>query len=80
MRFNFGEGWVDTTVKGYLKMLLKTVWIEGEGFSGKRPFGDSGWWEDLSDALIKVGVFESDPQGDPPVDYEDVILSCIDSL
>lgn len=40
------------TVKGYLKALLFTLWDEGEGFSGKRPFGNSGWECDLTDALI----------------------------
>jgi len=40
------------TVKGYLKALLSTLWDEGEGFSGKRPFGNSGWEYDLTDALI----------------------------
>ena len=27
----------------YFASLLHTLWIEGEGFSGKRPFGNSGW-------------------------------------
>lgn len=40
------------TVKGYLKALLFTLWDEDEGFSGKRPFGNSGWEYDLTDALI----------------------------
>lgn len=40
------------TVKGYLKALLFTLWDEGEGFSGKRPFGNSAWEYDLTDALV----------------------------
>ena len=31
------------TVKDYLKTLLHTLWDEEDGFSGKRPFGNSGW-------------------------------------
>lgn len=39
------------TVRDYLKALLLVVWREGESFSGKRPFGNSGWDNDLLDAL-----------------------------
>jgi len=44
------------TVREYLKKLLSTLWEEGEGFSGKRPFGNSGWELDLYLPLIKAGV------------------------
>lgn len=47
-----------TTVKGYLKMLLQHLWAEGEGFSGKRPFGNSGWEYDLYKALVAKGLVE----------------------
>jgi hypothetical protein len=42
-----------TTIKGYLKALLFTLWDEGEGFSGKRPFGNSNWEDDVAFALVK---------------------------
>lgn len=45
-----------TTVREYLKALLTTLWAEGEGFSGKRPFGNSGWEFDLYKPLIKAGA------------------------
>jgi len=41
------------TVKGYLKALLFTLWDEDEGFSGKRPFGNSGWEYELTEPLIE---------------------------
>lgn len=44
------------TIKGYLKLLLTTIWEEGEDFSGKRPFGNSGWEYDLYTPLVKAGV------------------------
>lgn len=44
-----------TTIRGYLVALLAEVWEHGEGFSGKRPFGTSGWHWDLYAALIKAG-------------------------
>lgn len=43
------------TVRGYLKALLTKLWNEGEGFSGKRPFGNSGWEYDLYFPLVKAG-------------------------
>lgn len=44
------------TVRGYLKALLTELWREGEGFSGKRPFGNSGWEYELYVALITAGA------------------------
>ena len=46
----------DLTIIGYFKMLLIEVWKEGECFSGKRPFGNSGWKYDVYKPLIKAGV------------------------
>lgn len=43
------------TVRGYLKALLSKLWNEGESFSGKRPFGNSGWEHDLYLALVTAG-------------------------
>ena len=39
------------TVREYLLALLKEVWREGEGFNGKRPFGNSGWESELFTTL-----------------------------
>ena len=44
------------TVKEYLKALLVNLWDEEESFSGKRPFGNSGWTGELYRPLIKAGV------------------------
>jgi len=46
----------ETTTREWLRELLLTLWREGEGFSGKRPFGNSGWEFDAYAALIKAGV------------------------
>lgn len=45
-----------STIREYLGKLLLTVWIEGEQFSGKRPFGNSGWEFDLYIPLVKAGL------------------------
>lgn len=44
-----------TTIRGYFIELLTNLWRQGEGFSGKRPFGDSGWEHDLEVPLVKSG-------------------------
>lgn len=46
------------TIREYLKELLHALWEEQEGFSGKRPFGNSGWEYDLYIALINAGIIE----------------------
>lgn len=42
------------TVRGYLYALLATAWDEEEGFSGKRPFGNSGWKREIVGPLVKA--------------------------
>ena len=44
------------TVRDYLKALLTALWECDESFSGKRPFGNSGWKYDLYTPLVKHGV------------------------
>ena len=46
------------TVRDYLTKLLLTLWDEGEGFSGKRPLGNSGWEGDLIGPLIRDGLID----------------------
>lgn len=43
-----------TTLREYFHTLLLTLWLEGEGFSGKRPFGNSGWDGDVYLALVEM--------------------------
>lgn len=43
------------TVRQYFLKLLLTLVQDGEGFSGKRPFGNSGWEYELAIAWIKSG-------------------------
>lgn len=53
------------TIKEYLIKLLHELWSEGEGFSGKRPFGNSGWEYELYLPLVSAGVVKGklDPEG-----------------
>lgn len=42
------------TIGEYLVMLLAALWDRGESFSGKRPFGNSGWKYDLYIPLVRA--------------------------
>ena len=44
------------SIGDFLGELLLTLWNEKEGFSGKRPFGNSAWDYDVYAALIKHGA------------------------
>lgn len=44
------------TVRKYLKELLLQLWDKEEGFSGKRPFGNSGWQCDFYKPLIEANL------------------------
>lgn len=60
------------TIGEYLERLLLTLWDEEEGFSGKRPFGNSGWKYEVYTALIHAKVVNGklDEYGDiEKVDY-----------
>lgn len=44
------------TIRDYLKALLTDLWRETEGFSGKRPFGNSGWEYEVYNSLVEAGA------------------------
>lgn len=44
------------TVRAYLAKLLCTLIEEEESFSGKRPFGNSGWFWGFYEPLVKSGL------------------------
>ena len=46
----------EITIREYLKLLLKTLWEEVDGFSGKRPFGNSAWQYDVYKPMVKAGI------------------------
>ena len=74
------------TVREYLHQLLQTLWNEGEGFSGKRPFGNSGWEYEVYKPLIAAGFIPGRLDEDGYVDYvdrtfaEDYIRSLITAM
>lgn len=67
----------------YLHSLLFTLWEEGEGFSGKRPFGNSCWENELYLPLVVGGFVNGELDEDgylEDVDYKaanKLIFDCI---
>jgi hypothetical protein len=70
VRFDSDAG-DDLTVRDYLRTLLVTLWKEGEQFSGKRPFGNSGWVYELYKPLIAGGFIQGTLDEDGCVDTVD---------
>lgn len=72
------------TIREYLKKILIVLFIVGDEFSGKRPFGNSGWKQDLEVALIQNNIIEGSLDDDGFVatseGFESVILSIIEEL
>jgi hypothetical protein len=73
---------VAKTVRDYLQRLLRGVWIDGEGFDGKRPFGNSGWQQEIYETLIKAEFIKADNEGYPyePEVAEELVLLAIDAM
>ena len=63
LRFDSDAG-ENLTIRDYLHALLWTLWLQGEGFSGKRPFGNSGWESDIYLPLIKAGYLKGKTDSD----------------
>lgn len=64
------------TVRQYLHALMETLWWEEDGFSGKRPFGNSGWQWDLITPLCVAGFIEGTVlKAETPEDQDEVDMT-----
>jgi hypothetical protein len=74
----------EITLRGYLRELLGELLLKTESFSGKRPFGNSGWEYDVATPLIMAGAIKGeiqDGRGDPDWDdFEAVIPELVTAL
>jgi hypothetical protein len=59
------------TIREYLRSLLSTLWVEDEGFSGKRPFGNSGWKYEVYEAMVKAGAVSGRIDGEGYLEHVD---------
>lgn len=50
------------TIGEYLAELLNLLLEEGEGFDPKRPFGNSGWQDDIEETLTQAGFEKPWPE------------------
>jgi len=78
-----------TNIRKYFQRLLSELWLEGEGFSGKRPFGNSGWDYDLYSALVEAKAIKAKTDEDGNIEEMSprerakanaLILSAIEAL
>ena len=77
------------TIRDYLKALLRLVWVENEGFNGKRPFGNSGWEREIAETLVinnlangNITIYDGFTEVDN-IDWksvDEIVLRLIDSL
>lgn len=73
IRFDSDAG-ENLRVKDYLRALLRTLWVEQEGFDAKRPFGNSDWDYELYRPLAEHGFIDArqDCCGElAPADYNE---------
>lgn len=63
------------SLRQHLHFLLERLWDEGEGFSGKRPFGNSGWEFEIYQCLIESGGVPGEVVRDEEGFVEDVKIA-----
>ena len=59
------------TVREFFHAILEELWCDPEGFSGKRPFGNSGWYYPMIYALIEAGAVKGEVSRDEDGYIED---------
>lgn len=59
IRFNERDHDREMSIREYLKLILDKVWEDDECFNGKRPFGNSGWQDQVHDILAENGLMAS---------------------
>lgn len=61
----------ELTAREYLKRLLSTLLERGESFSGKRPWGNSGWERELAKPLIMAGALAGEIYDAWPEEFDE---------
>lgn len=60
LTFYSNDLYQEITIGEWMKRMLLTLFHEEEGFSGKRPFGNSSWKHDAQIALVRIGLVDGD--------------------
>ena len=64
------------TIKEWLQKLLIKLIEQGEGFDGKRPFGNSDWVYDVAECFIINGIIKGEKVEDE--DYYEYLYDDLD--
>lgn len=48
----------EVTIREFFREMLAKLWYDPEGFSGKRPFGNSCWYFPVIYALVEAGAIK----------------------
>lgn len=62
----------EITMRKFFEILLLTLWYEKDSFSGKRPFGNSGWEYQVYKSLIRGGFISGSLDEDGFVEHIDI--------
>ena len=63
------------TLREWARGILLELVKKQDGFSGKRPFGNSGWVYYLGVPFVKVGLLDGDEDGYPADgDYAEMLI------
>ena len=65
------------SIRHYLTELLRSLFLKEESFSGKRPFGNSGWKHDLYHPLVKYNIVSGSLAEEDGI-YGDVYVEEVD--
>ena len=71
LRFTSRDLDEELSIRDYMRRLLTVLFAEREGFSGKRPFGNSGWEYEIIEPLIRAGAITGSLDEDGRVDDYD---------
>ena len=69
-----------STIGEYLLKLGYEAWVQEEGFSGKRPFGNSGWKHEVAQSLVLDEVVAGEVLEDGEVDVFSYDMGVVDEL
>lgn len=70
----------EISVREYIKELLLELFREVENFSGKRPFGNSGWIHDIEAHFVASGFIPGKVDADGYVEESEGFQELMESL
>lgn len=73
------------TVREFFLNCMRDLWVEEEGFDGKRPYGNSGWTYDIAKSLVIAGIVDGKLDEDGYLDsvedgWHDLVLKAVLSM